>query len=68
MTGAERIEAPAQQGAHHALVLHAEAIAGLLEELTECVDLLRDELWQLRADLAQRGDGPRHRAGPDPTG
>lgn len=35
------------------LVLHAEAMAGLLEELAERVHLLRDELWQLRAELAQ---------------
>jgi hypothetical protein len=57
MTGATRIEAPAQQGAHQSLVLHAEAMAGLLAEMAERVDLLRDELWQLRAELAQQGGG-----------
>jgi uncharacterized small protein (DUF1192 family) len=36
-------------------LLHAEAIAGLLEELSERVHLLRDELWRLRAELAQQG-------------
>ncbi len=41
--------------AHEALVLHVEAMAGLLEELAERVHLLRDELWQLRAELAQQG-------------
>ena len=37
------------------LVLHAEAMAGLVEELSERVHLLRDELWRLRAELAQQG-------------
>lgn len=32
-------------------VLHAEAMAGVLEVFAEQVDLLRDELWQMRAQL-----------------
>ncbi len=48
MTGAE-------QRAQGALVLHSEAMTGLLEELAERVYLLRDELWQLRAQPAQQG-------------
>jgi hypothetical protein len=39
---------------HETLVLHAEAMAGLLEDLGEQVHLLRDELWRLRAEPAQR--------------
>jgi hypothetical protein len=57
MSGAEREqEAPAQPSTHESLVLHAEAMAGLLEDLGEQVHLLRDELWRLRAELAQRGE------------
>jgi uncharacterized small protein (DUF1192 family) len=37
------------------LMLHAEAMAGLVEELSERVHLLRDELWRLRAELAKQG-------------
>ncbi len=37
------------------LVLHAESMAGLVDELSERVHLLRDELWRLRAELAQQG-------------
>ena len=49
------IEAAAQTTAHETLVLHAEAMAGLVEELNERVHLLRDELLRLRAELAQQG-------------
>jgi uncharacterized small protein (DUF1192 family) len=37
------------------LVLYAEAMAALVEELSERVHPLRDELWRLRAELAQQG-------------
>ena len=37
------------------LVVRAEALSGLLEEMSERLHLLRDELWQMRAELAQRG-------------
>lgn len=49
-----RFEAPARPVTHERLVLHAEAMAGLLEGLGEQVHLLRDELGRLRAELAQR--------------
>jgi uncharacterized small protein (DUF1192 family) len=49
------IEAAAQSTTHETLVLHAEAMAGVLEELSERVHLLREELWRLRAELAQQG-------------
>jgi uncharacterized small protein (DUF1192 family) len=39
------------------LVLRAEALAGLLEEVADRVHLLRDELRALRAELAQQGQG-----------
>ena len=52
-----RIGAPVKCAHREALVLHAEAMAGLLEELSERVHLLRDELWALRAELAQQGQG-----------
>lgn len=37
------------------LEMRAEALSGLLEEMSERLHLMRDELWQLRAELAQRG-------------
>jgi uncharacterized small protein (DUF1192 family) len=37
------------------LVMRAEALSGLLEEMSERLHLMRDELWQLRAELAQQG-------------
>jgi len=39
--------------ANEKLIHQAEAMAGLLEELAERLHLLRDELWRLRAELAQ---------------
>jgi uncharacterized small protein (DUF1192 family) len=50
-----RIGATVKSAHHESLVLHAEAMAELLEELSERVHLLRDELWRLRAELAQQG-------------
>ena len=44
-----------QPTANEKLIQQAEAMAGLLEELAERVHLLRDEIWRLRAELAQRG-------------
>jgi len=37
------------------LEMRAEALSGLLEEMSERLHLLRDELWELRAELAQGG-------------
>lgn len=51
-----RIGAPMNYAKHEDLVLHAEAMAGLLEELAERVHLLRDELWRLRAELGEGGE------------
>jgi hypothetical protein len=48
---------------HERLVLRAEALSGLLEEMSERVYLMRDELWQLRADLAQGGGDERRSIG-----
>jgi hypothetical protein len=39
------------------LVLHAEAMAELLEGIAERVDLLLDELWRLRAELSAADRG-----------
>lgn len=50
-----RIGATVKSARHEDLVLHAEAMAGVLEEIAEKVHLLRDELWRLRAQLAQQG-------------
>lgn len=52
-----RIGAPTSAAEPERLVLRAEALAGLLEELADRVHLLRDELWALRAELAQQGQG-----------
>lgn len=51
-----RIGAPIKYAKHEDLVLHAEAMAELLEELAERVHLLRDELWRLRAELGKGGE------------
>jgi uncharacterized small protein (DUF1192 family) len=50
--GSNNVQRPT---ANEKLIHQAEAMAGLLEELAERVHLLRDELWQMRAELAQRG-------------
>jgi uncharacterized small protein (DUF1192 family) len=48
--------APFKSAQHQHLVLHAAAMAELLEELAERVHLLRDELWRLRAELGEGGE------------
>lgn len=54
MTGQFRIgAAPRPVSDCERLVLRAEALAGLLEDISERLHLMRDELWQLRAELAQ---------------
>lgn len=50
-----RIKSTSQPTAHEALLLQAEAMAGVLEEMAKRVHLLRDELWRLRAALAPQG-------------
>jgi hypothetical protein len=54
-----RIGSPPSLTEPERLVLHAEALAGLLEEVADRVHLLRDELWALRAELAEHGQGGR---------
>jgi hypothetical protein len=48
---------------HERLVRRAEALSCLLEKMSERVHLMRDELWQLRADLAQGGGDERRSIG-----
>jgi hypothetical protein len=54
-----RIGSPPSLTEPERLVLHAEALGGLLEEVADRVHLLRDELWALRAELAEPGQGGR---------
>jgi hypothetical protein len=48
---------------HECLVLRAKALSGLLEEMSERVHFMRDEHWQLRADLAQGWGNERRSIG-----
>ena len=54
-----RIGSPPSFTEPERLVLHAEALARLLEEVADRVHLLHDELWALRAELAEHGQGGR---------